>query len=582
MAQPRIHISNRTQNFTVQNPRLHWARGWDILTSVKLTARQVERLVKQGEVVHTECKDASGGLPDSLWESYSSFANTDGGVILLGVKEVDRKFSIVGVPKAATLIKRFWDGVNNREKVSVNILFDRHVYSVKCRGRDVVVIEVPRADRRERPVYVGRDVFNGAYRRNGEGDYKCSREAVLAMLRDASDVTADATVLESLTVADLNADSIRHYREEFSRFRPRLAWNKLSDEEFLKKVGAVGRGDDGNLHPNIAGLVCFGDFVTIMHELPNYFLDYRERSSDSARWGDRVCSSDPTWSGNIVDFFYRIYDKVTSGVKTPFALDEHDRRIDETDVHEAVREVVANALIHADYHGRQGIVVEKRFNEIQVSNPGTMRISKEVAIEGGRSDPRNAQVFNIFSLIGIGERSGTGLSNLYALWEQHGFAAPLIREEFDPEKTIVSISTGLDNNQTINERGVDNKSALMSSLDNNPKKSQVGPSSAQNQPKLAPESTQGGPRPDQDPTKTRPRPDQDPTKPRPIAWSDLPSSCRLVYEALKQDAFLTYRGMVSKLGLNKDTINTAIGTLVQKGFIRREGNKQTGHWEVIG
>ena len=107
-------------------------RGWDILISVKLTARQIERLVKQGEVVHTECKDASGGLPDSLWESYSSFANTDGGVILLGVKEVDHRFSIAGVPKAATLIKRFWDGVNNREKVSVNILFDRHVYFVNA------------------------------------------------------------------------------------------------------------------------------------------------------------------------------------------------------------------------------------------------------------------------------------------------------------------------------------------------------------------------------------------------------------------------------------------------------------------
>ena len=537
---------------------------------MKLTAKQIERLVKQGEVVHTECKDASGGLPDSLWESYSAFANTDGGVILLGVKEVGGKFSIVGVPNATALIKRFWDGVNNREKVSVNILFDRHVYSVKCRGRDVVVIEVPRADRRERPVFLGHDVFSGAYRRNGEGDYRCSREAVLAMLRDAGDVTADATVLKSLSVADLNADSIRHYREEFARFRPRLAWNKLSDEEFLKKIGAVDRGDDGVLHPNIAGLVCFGDFVTIMRELPNYFLDYRERSSDSERWGDRVCSSDPTWSGNIVDFFYRIYDKVTGGVKTPFALDENDRRIDETDIHEAVREVVANALIHADYRGRQGIVVEKRHNEIQVSNPGIMRISKEVAVEGGRSDPRNAQVFNIFSLIGIGERSGTGLSNLYALWDKHGFAAPLIREEFDPEKTIVSISTGLDNNQTINEAGVDNKSALMSNLDNNSKVPQVGPNSARNRPKIDPKSAQGAPRPDQDPTKTRP-----------IAWSDLPSSCRRVYEALKQDAFLTYRGMVSKLGLNKDTINTAIGTLVRKGFIRREGNKQTGHWEVV-
>ena len=115
---------------TSQNPACV-GRGNGVYSfPVKLTARQIERLVKQGEVVHTECKDASGGLPNSLWESYSSFANTDGGVIVLGVKEVGRKFSIAGVQKAATLIKRFWDGVNNREKVSVNILFDRHVYSV--------------------------------------------------------------------------------------------------------------------------------------------------------------------------------------------------------------------------------------------------------------------------------------------------------------------------------------------------------------------------------------------------------------------------------------------------------------------
>ena len=201
---------------------------------MKLTAKQIERLVTQGEMVHTECKDACGGLPDALWESYSSFANTDGGIILLGVKEVDHRLSVVGVPNSAKLIKQFWDGVNNREKVSVNILFDRHVYSVKCRGRDIVVIEVPRADRRDRPVFVGHDVFNGTYRRNGEGDYKCSREVVFSMLRDASDITADSTVLESLSVTDLNSDSLRHYREEFARFRPRLAWNKLSDEEFLK------------------------------------------------------------------------------------------------------------------------------------------------------------------------------------------------------------------------------------------------------------------------------------------------------------------------------------------------------------
>ena len=175
---------------------------------MKRTARQIEQLVKQGEVVHTECKDASGGLPDTLWESYSSFANTDGGVILRGVKEVAREFSIAGVPKAATLIKRFWDGVNNREKVSVNILFDRHVYSVKSRGRDVVVIEVPRANRRERPVYVGLDVFNGAYRRNGEGDYKCSRGGAIPFHWTA--VIPEGTSLRSRLSSRVNpCDSAR-------------------------------------------------------------------------------------------------------------------------------------------------------------------------------------------------------------------------------------------------------------------------------------------------------------------------------------------------------------------------------------
>lgn len=77
---------------------------------MKLTSKQIERLVRHGELVHTECKDASGGLPNALWESYSSFANTDGGVILLGVKDE-------------------------------NILFDRHFYSEKCRGREVVWID---------------------------------------------------------------------------------------------------------------------------------------------------------------------------------------------------------------------------------------------------------------------------------------------------------------------------------------------------------------------------------------------------------------------------------------------------------
>ena len=317
--------------------------------------------------------------------------------------------------------------------------------------------------------------------------------------------------------------------------------------------------------PNLAGLVCFAEFGQIMDILPDFFLDYRERLSTDTRWTDRVAAHDATWSGNIVDFFYRIYDKVTSGVKTPFALDERDRRIDETDIHEAVREVVANALIHADYHGRQGIVVEKKYNEVKVSNPGTMRISKEIAIEGGRSDPRNAQVFNIFSLIGIGERSGTGLSNPYALWGQHGFAAPVIREEFDPEKTIVNIATEPSQSISANTRTEPdhNPDTTRTELGNN----------------LASTRTE----PVQKPYRTRIIPDHGESVDAGIKslLNSLNSSTRRVYHELTKDGTITMRGLATKLGVNKDTINIAVGTLVSKKLIRRVGPKKGGHWEVV-
>ncbi|MBE6382830.1 MAG: hypothetical protein E7049_07460 [Lentisphaerae bacterium] len=78
--------------------------------------------------------------------------------------------------------------------------------------------------------------------------------------------------------------------------------------------------------------------------------------------------------------------------------------------------------MHADYHGRRGIVIDKYPKRLEVSNPGTLRMSKSVAIAGGTSDARNGKIFNIFSLVRIGERSGMGLSSLYGVWEKEMFA----------------------------------------------------------------------------------------------------------------------------------------------------------------
>ena len=413
-----------------------------------MKSEEIKKLVAKSENAAVEFKRAKGGVPADFWPSYSAFANTDGGTVILGVREKDGKREIEGLPDAEKTVADIWNAVNNAEKISANVLFNESVYPVEVDGKRLVVVEVPRAERTVRPVYVGADVFKGSYRRNGEGDYHCSRETVEGMIRDKCAETADNCVIDEMTVADLNADTIRRYRMYFSQLRPGHVWSGLSDEGFLMKIGAAVRGRDGVVHPTMAGLVCFGDFNEITNVLPYFFLDYREHLSPDVRWTDRVCSGDANWSGNVFDFFFRINQSITAGVKVPFKIaSDNVTRVDDTSVHKALREVLANALIHADYHGRRGIVIDKYPKRLEVSNPGTLRMSKSVAIAGGTSDARNGKIFNIFSLVRIGERSGMGLSSLYGVWEKEKFTEPSIVESYEPDRTKVMVEFEADESE---------------------------------------------------------------------------------------------------------------------------------------
>ena len=116
---------------------------------------------------------------------------------MLGVKEENHKFSVVGVDDARKILTDFWNTVHG-DKVSAVVVYERDVRIETVGGKKIVVVAVPRADRTDKPVYVGEDVYKGTFRRNGEGDYRCSREDVTAMIRDSCAETADATVLDEL------------------------------------------------------------------------------------------------------------------------------------------------------------------------------------------------------------------------------------------------------------------------------------------------------------------------------------------------------------------------------------------------
>lgn len=387
-----------------------------------------------------EAKKALGGLPHSIWETYSAFANTIGGIILLGVEEhKDKSLHPVVLPDPDKLIKEFWDIINNPNKVSVNILTDKDVSVRDVEGNHIIVIRVPRADRYDKPVYLDDNPMTGSYRRNGEGDYRCTREEVQAMLRDAAVQTQDMRVLEKMGMDVLDADTIRRYRIRMKNHRPGHVWEELEDGEFLYRLGALGRGEDGLLHPTAAGLLMFGFEYEIVKEFPYYFLDYREQMEDGVRWTDRITSSSGEWSGNIYDFYFRVYNKIAQDIRVPFRLEGGDR-IDDTPVHKALREALANCLINADYYGRQGVVIVKERSQIVLSNPGGFRIDIEAAKSGGVSDPRNAALIKMFNLVNIGERAGSGIPNIYSVWKKQGWKLPVLSESYDPDRITLSLA----------------------------------------------------------------------------------------------------------------------------------------------
>ena len=61
------------------------------------TYQRIKALISQGETSEIEFKSARGGFPGSFWESYSAFANTNGGTIVLGVVEKNNQFFFDGL-----------------------------------------------------------------------------------------------------------------------------------------------------------------------------------------------------------------------------------------------------------------------------------------------------------------------------------------------------------------------------------------------------------------------------------------------------------------------------------------------------
>ena len=117
-------------------------------------------------------------------------------------------------------------------------------------------------------------------------------------------------------------------------------------------------------------------------------------------------------------------------------------RVDRVEVHDALNEAVANALVHSNYYGRRGIVIIKHGKEITISNPGTIRITKEEFYAGGNSDPRNPNLLKMFGFVNVGERAGSGVDKIMTAWEEQHWEKPEYDISLRTERVTLKLQVG--------------------------------------------------------------------------------------------------------------------------------------------
>ena len=168
------------------------------------------------------------------------------------------------------------------------------------------------------------------------------------------------------------------------------------------------------------------------------------------------------------------------------------------------------------------------------------------------SDARNGKIFNIFSLVRIGERSGMGLSSLYGVWEKERFAEPSIVESYEPDRTKVMVEFEADDS----ELGA--------------KPPEVGVETAElgvENPEVRVKKTEVGVHPDFDVMMGAYR-------------NDFRTNARRVLSALAENPEMDFVRVAQMLNISENSVWRSVRALREVGLLVREGADEGGRWIV--
>lgn len=330
-----------------------------------------------------ELKSARGGFPADASQSFSAFANTAGGTIIFGIQE--KSFHPVADFDARTTQAHCAQVA--RELIEPPLAVDIRILSFE--GSAVVVANVAEADKRQKPCYIRKQGrIQGSYLRTGDGDHKLTLYEIDRLVENQyRNAQNDVLVVPDATLDDLDSELLRGWLayERQSSFNRQQA---LDDLALMANRRVIRYGDDGEPHPTLAGLMALGTFPQkFFPRLNVVFTSYPAArkeglASSRVRFLDSVNIDGPI-PEMVVNTLAALSNNMKHGAIVDGAL-----RDDIPDYPlPAIREAVANALMHRDYSlDAQGAPVQVDLypDRLEIVNPGGLYGSLTVDALGTR------------------------------------------------------------------------------------------------------------------------------------------------------------------------------------------------------
>lgn len=367
-----------------------------------------------------EVKEASKGVPSSLYDTLSSFSNQDdGGVILFGVSE-SNGFLPVGVADVHMLQKKVSEQC---EQMSPPV---RAVFSVyDDEGKVFLTAEIPAIDISERPCfYKGKGRLKGSWVRVGDADIPMSEYEIYSYEAYRKKYQDDIRVVERASVEDLNKTAIEQYLYLLKKNKPHVA--KLEREQILNLMSMTVQEK-----PTLTAVQLFSPYPQAFAPqlcIVACVVPGREMG-DVGESGERFIDNRRI-EGTIPEMLEEAMSFVRKNMRTKSYIDTvTGRRIDTFEYPStAIREVIVNALVHRDYslytEGKpiQIVMFEDR---MEIRSPGGLYGRLQIDQLGKvQPDTRNPALATALEVLGVTENRYSGIPTVRREFQEAGLPEP--------------------------------------------------------------------------------------------------------------------------------------------------------------